>query len=63
MNPPQAEKALWKKPLLHGGVLLSFAVLAVVHTWPLATHLKGFMAGGTDDTWMNTWWLSRSQRA
>ncbi|MGZ3460614.1 MAG: hypothetical protein ACXU86_19170, partial [Archangium sp.] len=43
--------------LPHGLTLLGFALLSVLHTWPLAAHLRGFLAGGTDDTWMNTWHL------
>ncbi|TSC23607.1 hypothetical protein [Corallococcus sp. Z5C101001] len=43
--------------VLHPLVLLAFFALSVFHTWPLLSHLKGFVLGGREDVYMNMWHL------
>jgi len=54
--------AVWRNRAWHWGVAAVMALLAVVHTWPLALHLTGYVAGGPrEDPFMNSWhlwWMS-----
>ncbi|MDC0709393.1 hypothetical protein POL68_13050 [Stigmatella sp. ncwal1] len=46
---------LLSRRVLHPLVLLAFTLLSAVHTWPLLSHLQGFVLGGREDGFMNMW--------
>ncbi|MBU8899879.1 hypothetical protein KRR26_30150 [Corallococcus sp. M34] len=43
--------------LSHPVVLLAFGVMSAFHTWPLVANLRGHVAGGREDVYMNMWHL------
>jgi len=47
----------------HLCAVFAVTAMSVLHTWPLAIHMRGLIAGGLDDTWMNVWhvwWMRRA---
>ncbi|MBE4748478.1 hypothetical protein G4177_09905 [Corallococcus sp. ZKHCc1 1396] len=48
---------------LHPLVLGVFVLLSAFHTWPLVSHLKGYVLGGREDVYMNMWHLGWMRQA
>ena len=47
----------------HAAALLLFSALAILHTWPAALFLDGYVISGREDVWMNVWhiwWMRQS---
>jgi hypothetical protein len=50
--------------LWHPGVMVAMLGLAILHTWPMARFLDGYIAGGPrEDPYMNAWHLWWMKRA
>jgi hypothetical protein len=45
----------WKDHLRSLGLLLLYATLTIVMTWPLAARLSSCLAGGSSDAYINPW--------
>ena len=56
-QPPPPAPLLLRARVLHPLVLAALSALTVLHTWPLAARLRGHVAGGTEDVFMNMWHL------
>ena len=56
-QPPPPAPLLLRARVLHPLVLAALCALTVLHTWPLAARLRGHVAGGTEDVFMNMWHL------
>ena len=51
---------------VYAGVLLLFAALTIVMTWPVAAQMSTRLAGGEKDVWINpwaTWWTRKALTA
>ena len=59
---PETEKNKLRDNLL---VLLAFAAITVLMTWPVAARLATYLAGGRDDLWVHQWtfwWIRQALR-
>ncbi len=45
----------WKDHLISLGLLILYATLTIVMTWPLAARLSSCLAGGSSDAYINPW--------